>query len=179
MKTSARIMISPLCNKSCSYCCNHHAGVMEKFKEIDNIVELSRYEHWCITGGEPMLFPNTVRWLINRGLVNGSSIFLYTAQYTKHLEEIIPLLDGFTYTLHAAAGLREVNDFIKLQTFLVERKGKASFCKSHKLLIDSEQSSKVHIEPEIWDDVEIAVWREECHIDQNEDFFRLKSTSPS
>ncbi len=122
-----------------------------------------------------MLFPDTVRFLVSEGDLASVNVYLYTAQYTKELEAIIPLLDGITYTLHATANLREINDFVKLQTFLVGRKGNATFCNSHRLLIDPRVAKSVHIEPEVWDNVELAVWKSECDINPGEDFVRLSS----
>lgn len=165
MKDTARIMISPKCNKACSYCCNEQQGVLDMFKPVTDLQFLARYKNICITGGEPMLFPDKVLSVAAYARNMDLKVYLYTAQYTFRMYEVIKWLDGLTYTVHANANYKEVNDFYRMQALLATS---SSLCHSKKLLKDPDVDLKIS---PVWADTEIAVWKKQCTIPENEDFY--------
>lgn len=165
MKDTARVMISPKCNKACSYCCNEQPGVLEKFTPITDLQILSKYKNVCITGGEPMLFPDKVISVAAYARNMDLMVYLYTAQYTSKMYEIIKWLDGITYTVHAGANAKEVKDFYDMEDVL---KIGSFGCNSRRLLKDPDVELKIG---PVWTETEIAAWKEQCDIPENEDFY--------
>ncbi len=164
MKDTARVMISPKCNKACSYCCNEQQGVLGMFKPVYDLEFLKNYSKICITGGEPMLFPDKTLSLAAYAYSMELEIYLYTAQYTPHMQELLRWLWGVTYTVHAAAGAKEIADFYKMQDLLNLRN---TSCEA-RLLKDKDVDLKIS---PVWADTEVAVWKKQCTIPGNEDFY--------
>lgn len=57
MKKTARVIVTLACNRKCPGCCNETIG---KVASIGDISVLSDYEEVVITGGEPMLNPDSL-----------------------------------------------------------------------------------------------------------------------
>lgn len=77
MIDTLRVLVSWKCNLTCSYCCNEQPRFRDpirptKLSEID----FSRYQNVCISGGEPLLFPDRIRAVCS--LAQDSTIILYT-----------------------------------------------------------------------------------------------------
>lgn len=77
-KKIIHLMVTPLCNRNCKYCCN-------KQYDINNIPyvtdeELREAEVLCLTGGEPFLFTNPC-WIARyykKRYSNIKRIYVYT-----------------------------------------------------------------------------------------------------
>jgi organic radical activating enzyme len=103
MKRTARVIVTYQCDRNCPGCCNSKLFNVPK---ISNISELRDYEEVVLTGGEPMLFANSLLNFIKKlkRQNRGQKIFLYTAylRMDEHIK-ILNKLDGITVTLHAEA----------------------------------------------------------------------------
>ena len=102
-----RLLLFEECNRSCPGCCNwdwdlHALPICRDF---------TPYRVIMLTGGEPMLHPEIIRSAVEeiRGQTQ-APICLYTAM-TQGLDELLPLLDGVTLTLHTP------NDYLPFWRF--------------------------------------------------------------
>lgn len=172
MKNTARVLVTAKCNKDCSYCCNKKPGVLESAKVVQDLKFLAEYHNLCISGGEPMLYPGMVMNLIREADDLGLDIYLYTAQYTRHMHDMLIYLSGMTYTVHAAAGKKEIRDFLNMQKLL--ETGSSVAWANWKLLIDARIRDQIRqdIKEDLWNEIEIvSEWKDDCKIPENEDFF--------
>jgi organic radical activating enzyme len=115
MKT-ARILLSAKCNRTCHYCCNEQDGTLDDAVPLHNLDILQNYKSVCITGGEPMMYPDRVIALANAiKAVKDMPIYMYSATYTKRTEDVLQSLDGITFTMHEEASLKDVVGFDNIQ----------------------------------------------------------------
>lgn len=91
-----RLMLFEECDRSCPGCCNLDWDI----QSLPVCRDFTPYQTIMLTGGEPMLHPEIVRAAVAeiRGQTK-APIYLYTAM-TQGLDELMPLLDGVTLTLH-------------------------------------------------------------------------------
>lgn len=159
-KTKARVLITEDCNRNCTGCCNNFESIMQHAQYIDTLYELPQFlTEIMISGGEPMLYPErTLR--ITRELRDQyplSKIYLYSSFYNKNLEEIIPLLDGFQYTIHEGATESDLVLLDKLQE-LLENHRKDWHDKSFRLYIDDKVDLPVRVLPNVWNKAKVSTW---------------------
>ena len=96
-----RLLITEKCNRSCSGCCN-------KQRDLNTLPICNSYEGYkeiILTGGEPMLNPNHVVYLIHnirKETRGGTPIYLYTAKVdnVQGVLSVLYFLDGMTVTVH-------------------------------------------------------------------------------
>lgn len=71
MIDTLRILVDWKCNLKCSYCCNEREEIRAEISPapLDSI-DFSRYRFVCITGGEPLLFPDRIQAVCERALSN-------------------------------------------------------------------------------------------------------------
>lgn len=103
MKKTARVIVTLACNRKCPGCCNETIG---KVASIGDISVLSDYEEVVITGGEPMLNPDSLLRFIKalKKQNKRQRVYLYTACLSMDdYGKILNQLDGITVTLHAEA----------------------------------------------------------------------------
>lgn len=91
-----RLLLFEECNRSCPGCCNRDWDL----QALPVCYDFTPYRIILLTGGEPMLHPETVRAAVAEIRRQAKApIYLYTAM-TQGLDELMPLLDGVTLTLH-------------------------------------------------------------------------------
>lgn len=79
MIDTLRLVITWLCTRSCSYCCNNFMHGEFPVRSLDDI-DMTRYQYLCLTGGEPLLVPFVLSHIIQRSKRCNPSIkpILYT-----------------------------------------------------------------------------------------------------
>ena len=104
----ARLIITLDCNRKCHYCCNT-PEMLASATHISDLSALKDYDEICITGGEPMLYPEKVISISNTlKRYNNNKIYLYTA-FTNgsELPRVIRrgTIDGINFTLHESGSI--------------------------------------------------------------------------
>ena len=170
MKRTARVIVTYQCNRNCPGCCNSKLFNVQK---ISNISELKDYEEVVLTGGEPMLFADSLLKLIKnlKRQNRGQKIFLYTAcleidDYKKILNE----LDGITVTLHAEA----TDEDIRNLKYMSENLYGESL--DMRLFVDERVYSKYDLSNicmKTWDVVRKLQWKDKCDPAEHEDLLYL------
>lgn len=77
-KKVIHLMVTPLCNRNCKYCCNNQYNINDIPYVTDE--ELREAEVLCLTGGEPFLFTNPCRIAryYKRRYSNIKRVYVYT-----------------------------------------------------------------------------------------------------
>jgi len=163
MKTG-RIIVTYKCPKNCVGCCN-------KDWKYDPPKPITHYDYdeIVITGGEPLLFPDKVIALAKEIKEQSTAkILLYTAK-TEGFMEILPYVDGITFTLHDPEDVFGFNFFCY---------------RNYQQLVDSKKSLRLNIFKEaiihstplysyLFNTKEI-VWKKDCPLPKNEELLCLK-----
>ena len=163
----ARVIITFKCNRRCVNCCNTYKSIIDAGKHIRSITELAGYDQVILTGGEPMLFPDTVIGICEQLGKQGSEVFLYTALWVPQITTILKLVKGIHYTVHSPASDCDMIGFYKFQDLIKNRIG------SYRLYIDPEVNRLITINPSVWSRVEIKPWLKEgeCPLPIGEELF--------
>ncbi|MEI8339365.1 MAG: 4Fe-4S cluster-binding domain-containing protein [bacterium] len=152
----ARLIITFTCNRACQGCCNSYSSILNRAEYIDDVSEISGFNSICLTGGEPLLNIDSTINILQAVKIKcpNSKVYLYTAFFTERVNEILDMVDGIHYTLHAEANLKDIEDFEKFQSLISIRSNEKSF----RLYIDSRVKHAVSIKPNIWKRLEIKRW---------------------
>lgn len=79
MKDTIRILLAWKCNLACSYCCNEQPEVRQRISPVAlRDIDFSKYRVLCISGGEPLLFPESVQEVCGLAFKLVDRIVLYT-----------------------------------------------------------------------------------------------------
>ena len=176
MNTQARVLITKLCHRNCPNCCSKYTSIVKDAIESNNTKDFKKYDVVMITGGEPMLFPDKVI-TFTRALKKQNpnvKVFLYTALYTKRLREVMEVVDGVHFTIHAEATKQDIEDFQLFQgianTFKL-----GGYTKSFRLYCDPNCLIPFTLYPWLWKRMEIKPWIMEgdCKLPDNEDLYVL------
>ncbi len=173
MKT-VRLIITLDCPRDCSYCCNKQP-VLKQAKKIQSPDCLLGYDEICITGGEPMLYPNKIIDIIE-SLNNlhplNRKIYLYTAMFNEDLIGLIPKVDGIHVTLHQGMSGFEMGNFYHFQ----ERSSSIGFWGgSYRLYIHPDIKDEISIYPNRWSRIESKPFLEDCPLPENETYLYWKN----
>jgi len=115
---------------------------------------LAGFDMILLTGGEPLLDPDrTLRLIAKLRKLTLATIYLYTAQWTERMPEILEATDGIQFSLHREATSTDIDDFVKVQE-VVERYQK----KSNRLYVDKAITGTVPILPHVWKRVKVSKW---------------------
>lgn len=107
IKDTARLLISWKCNLNCEYCCNKLPDVRWGIHpaRLDEI-SWRRYKTFCISGGEPLLFPGRIADVCAR-IPEGAFVVLYTngTPLTRRMAQMLRRLkiDAINVGLHHPA----------------------------------------------------------------------------
>ena len=172
IKTTARLITTLDCNRKCHYCCNT-TTMLAQAKNIYSLAELDDYSEICITGGEPMLYPEETYNIIKELRRPGRKIYLYTALANNPVilfQMLSKGLDGIHYTIHYCSDDVEtiigILEFEYLQDKFPE--------KSFRMYIDQEVKFPVQYTPCRWSRVESFKAIESCPLPAHEDLFILE-----
>lgn len=121
------LMITPLCNRNCKYCCNKQYSLSDIPVVTDK--ELKETEILCLTGGEPFAFtdPCAIAQYYKRKYSNIKSVFVYTnaMELAKYLlsrrGSSIHHIDGLSISLKNTDDVSLFNTMIKnnIEIFLL------------------------------------------------------------
>ena len=172
-KTTARLIATLDCNKKCHYCCNTTL-MLAQATIITNLAELDNYSEVCITGGEPMLYPDETYNIIKELRRSNRKIYLYTALAANRgslFQMLMKGLDGIHYTIHYnTAGWDAAMDIRNLEELSKEFPTSKSF----RMYIDSDVTFPVQYTPNRWSRVESFAFVEDCPLPAHEDLFILE-----
>ena len=168
----ARIITTYKCPKDCKDCCNKNwKGIPAKVMDNHN------YDMFIITGGEPMLFPNSIRRLILKLRVESSAkakIILYTASTKKYSELLVLIsfyLDGLTVTLHDN---EDVKPFLKFNEKILNLEKGIFNTKSLRLNIFKEVKIPKDVDLSMWKIKSDMIWLKDCPLPKGEELLKLK-----
>lgn len=108
-KPKLRLLLFEECQRNCPGCCNRGWDI----KHLPVCQDYTPYRLIMLTGGEPMLHPEMVRTAVAaiRAQTN-APIYLYTAM-VDGLDDLLPILDGVTVTLHDRADVAPFEQFVR------------------------------------------------------------------
>lgn len=110
-----RLILFEDCNRNCDGCCNKDWDI----KNLPLCNDFRGYDLIMLTGGEPMLRPETIIYAIGQiSLQTKAPIILYTAllEDKEMLRNILHLVDGITVTLHEPEDIRPFLEFDQYYT---------------------------------------------------------------
>ena len=108
MDMKLRLVLFEACDRCCPGCCNHDWDL----KNLPVCTDYTPYKMIMLTGGEPMLPPEIIHQAVQKiRAQTGAPIYLYTAK-VEGLDELLPILDGVTVTLHEPKDLPEFQHFV-------------------------------------------------------------------
>lgn len=165
MQDKLRLLLFEECNRKCSGCCNNDL----ELKNIQICTNYTPYRLVMLTGGEPMLYPDVVRSAIKEiREQSNAKIYLYTAM-TDGLDEILPLIDGLTLTLHVP------QDKMNLKWFELTSKNLSDLAQrgSLRLNIFKEAGSMPDVS-DIWKVKSDMVWIPNCPLPAGEALMRYQ-----
>jgi len=177
MKDTARVILTTKCPRRCSYCVNEYPGVLEsarQFRFMHDMVRMAeRYQVVCLTGGEPMIampeHATAMAFVLKHSYPN-MKVYLYVSAYHSwdDMAEILKVIDGVHYTLHASGGMEDLGKFYLFQDMARGYPGK-----SHRLYIHPHFLQDVTLVHGVWSRVELKPWLgpEDCCLPDNEDLY--------
>ena len=78
MIDTLRVLVDWKCNLKCSYCCNEQERFRKDIKPVRlDDIDFAKYKTVCISGGEPLLFPDRIYAVCQR-VPREALIVLYT-----------------------------------------------------------------------------------------------------
>lgn len=136
----------------------------------------SDYNQVLLTGGEPQLDPEKLIELIHALRSKGvQTIYLYTTTWSRRTPEIIELVDGIHYTLHAPLKKVHVADFMIFQLAIAQAHG------SYRLYMDPAIRQEIPVVPAYWKRIESKPWltEQECDLPPHEELLVLDTVVSS
>jgi len=182
-KTTARVLITTKCNRSCPGCANEKFIKSDNMRTMHDISQLRFYKDLIVTGGEPSLNAKAVYNFVARAwnYINGN-IYMYSSTLNvsnaDHME-LLQAMDGITYTVHYEAKLKDIMMMVALGGYIESYKKlfKPSF--TARLLLDSRLPEKfelIRINHKAWDEVKWLEWKQDgdCPLPEHEDGYYFK-----
>lgn len=168
---TCRLKVTSECHRTCHYCCNAQPHIKEAWKDVQMSDVAGQYYYYVITGGEPLMnvtFDHTFEVCERLKKTRPCKVYVHTSLCQQRLAEIMPYVDGFTYTLHVATSERDVRQFQRFQTF-------ATFYDelSYHLVIHESIEFELPIIPTVWNRIQPFKPLDPCPIRQDEDLCRL------
>ena len=161
-----RLLITEKCNRSCAGCCNKDWDLSSL---PANDFEFAEYKKILITGGEPMLFPSKIEFIVKaiRKQNESAPIVLYTAK-TDDIESLLQIeamLDCLTITLHEQS---DVENFARFNEALVLNP-------NHSYRLNVFENIDIgSLKTSGWKVKSNMKWIKNCPLPQGEVFMRLK-----
>lgn len=160
---SCRILVGPSCNFSCSYCCNHLPGIIDKFETVssgDYEKIIKDHDTINISGGEPLIPINLALTMevVRLAKSYGKKVYLYTNLSklpVEHLKELIESIDGWS------VGIHEQSRMVPTNLTLIKALG----AKSVRVLVEQSKAKEwiplsddigIDVKPFVLDDCDIS-----------------------
>lgn len=176
MNKKLRLVVTDYCHNQCPMCCN-------KLYDITQLPVVDRwdYDEVMITGGEPSMFSNKVRELVESIRVldaasgKNRKIYMYTAVYhSTFVAYLLDCLDGIVASPH---NQRDVTQFVELVKQI-------EWAESSSLHDYTGKSFRLNLFPEVKKllppDLDLSKWQikdmewlDECPIPDGEDLRRI------
>jgi hypothetical protein len=159
-----RLLVTKKCNRTCPGCCN-------KDWDLDNLPicdSFDGYKEVILTGGEPMLNPNNLIYLIKEIRKESQApIYLYTAKVDniQRALSILFFIDGITVTIHEETDWDSVAEFNRLLP--------TNCRKSLRLNVFKECNLPSYDEFYKWKVKDSIEWIENCPLPTDEVFMKL------
>lgn len=173
MNKKLRLLVTTKCPNKCPMCCNN-SWDFDKLPVVDRW----DYDEIMITGGEPLLYANSVIDL-TKYIIAGSrfvgypkpKIYIYTS-YVSFLEitATLQLADGMVLTLHKEEDVESFklinNLFLKHKVYSSNKSLRLNLFPDMKALLPN------NIDLSLWK-VKDMEWIKDCPVPEGEDFRRI------
>lgn len=158
-----RLLLFEECHRGCPGCCN-------KDYDLQNLpicTDYTPYRTIMLTGGEPMLHPDIICSAVGeiRKQTN-AKIYLYTAM-TDGLDDILPIIDGLTLTLHSPQDKVDLERFESTSKHLYDMSQRGTL----RLNVFREVGD-IHGISQVWRVKPDMVWIPNCPLPDGEVFMR-------
>lgn len=110
---SVGLKFTGACRFACPFCCEPNrtqdVAPVENFISITNTLCQSGTRRLCLTGGEPMLYPNIVQLVKHTKSLGFYNLLLTTdgASVKKNHNEVLPFLNAVRFSVHAVDSLHD------------------------------------------------------------------------
>ena len=108
------LLVTPLCNRNCKYCCNKQYELSDIPLVTDE--ELKEAHTLCLTGGEPFLYtvPNEIARYYKTRYKNIKKIYVYTNTYEfmQAYPKSLDAIDGINFSIKNKKDLEEFENLI-------------------------------------------------------------------
>ncbi len=110
---SVGLKLTGACRFACPFCCEPNrtqdVAPVENFISITNTLCQSGTRRLCLTGGEPMLYPNIVQLVKHTKSLGFYNLLLTTdgASVKKNHNEVLPFLNAVRFSVHAVDSLHD------------------------------------------------------------------------
>ena len=192
MNKRCRLLLTAKCPNNCPLCCNKQFNLEKDIPVIDRL----DYDEFILTGGEPLQFlTSVIETIHNISAVTdymgiNPKFYLYTSICNPTVwNEILPYLNGITYTTHTRSNAKELIQLIGVLKNLntgydavlpslcnIQNKSVwLNLFPEAKDLIDTELAMTSYS----WDDIsryfriKPMEWQENCPVPEGEDFRRI------
>lgn len=147
----ARIIWTPTCHRTCSYCCNKSKIVQAQMTPLEVVRSLNATDI-SGSGGEPMLYPGPLVTFLRalRECNPRSKIYLYSARWSYSWRSVISLVDGVQFSVHRDVTSSEALGLELFQSFAI-----AYPDKSFRLNLESRIERNLTITPRAWSRIEL------------------------
>jgi len=177
----ARVMITQVCNRDCSYCCN--TAEMMAMSEVKKLDSIRGFDEVMITGGEPLLRPEATEAILDvlRRQNPDAKFYLYTAWcprgHTDVMRSILSKLDGIQYTLHTGSSEEDIERFARMEELVSRRRwGGPGEAFSARLYIVPGMWRRFNLQPDSWTRIEKKPWVENCPLPEGETLITLETS---
>ncbi|KKL47756.1 hypothetical protein LCGC14_2332390 [marine sediment metagenome] len=168
----ARLIVTFDCERNCSYCCNKYKSIVGNRTKIKSLKEVKYYDAVCITGGEPMLNPYKVYGIIQILKKQNPKviIYLYSALWVRDMVDMMAVVNGIHFTLHANSTAIDILNFYEFQ-----KEAQNFPWVSFRLYVHPQIKYGVNVVPKVWKRIESKPWigEESCQLPENETLFEL------
>lgn len=173
MNKKLRLLVTAKCPNKCELCCN-------KQFDLNSLPIVNRwdYEEIMITGGEPLLFVDSlISELCSLQTVfdmmgTEPKVYIYTADCTRNFAKVLPYVEGMVLTPHKQL---DVDKFVELNHYLLDHKNDYVVRDASlrlKLFPDIKALLPKDIDLSLWQ-VRDVEWIENCPVPEGEDFRRI------
>ena len=159
-----RLLLTEDCNRACPGCCN----IGFDLKGLPICEDLTCWDEVYLTGGEPMLNPDSVI-VIADSIPMPTKVILYTAKVDplEAAMAVLEALDGMTLTLHDQG---DVEPFLALNEAILET---GWITLSLRLNVFEGVQLPAGVKLDLWTVRAGRTWVKDCPIPEGEVFMRL------